>query len=275
MMLDDCKLGASTNCYHAHDLDSALSGIQEGGFSYVELTSVPGWTEHVMPEEMSGADVRRLKEKLDERELKVIGISGHTDLTEKKGPNHLRECIDLADELDAEIVNTGISMKEDPDAELTDDELDRFYDNIHDLAGYAGDRNVNIGIETHDFLATAKQGIEILENIRSDRVGINYDTGNVVFYGGVRPEEDVKNLENGHLKNVHLKDKIGGKGEWNFPAVGKGEIGFEKIFDHLDSIGYERPISVEIEFDGSGEESCEEVDEAIRASYEFITRSIQ
>src|SRR5687768_11493939 len=41
------RLAASTNTYHTYSLEDALQGIAAAGFKSVELTSVPGWTEHV------------------------------------------------------------------------------------------------------------------------------------------------------------------------------------------------------------------------------------
>ena len=41
------RLAASTNSYHTYSLEEALAGIAAAGFKSVELTSVPGWTEHV------------------------------------------------------------------------------------------------------------------------------------------------------------------------------------------------------------------------------------
>ncbi|MBS3736849.1 MAG: sugar phosphate isomerase/epimerase family protein [Candidatus Bipolaricaulota bacterium] len=274
-MIDVNEIGVSTNTYHKFELDKALKGIKEAGFNYVELTSVMGYTEHVVPENMEERDIAELKDLLDNYGLSVSAISGHSDLTIKDGCDHLKAVIDLAGELDAKVVNTGISMQEDPEAGLSEEAERSFYENIEDLGDFASKNGVNIGIETHDFLKTAQQGSEILTNIESGSVGLNYDTGNVIFYGGVRPEEDIKNLKSEGFTCMHLKDKLGGKGEWNFPALGEGEINFGPVFDWLDSIDYRGPVNVEIEFDGSEEETLQEVNEAVTDSYEFLEGLLQ
>lgn len=269
-MISVNEIGVSTNTYHKFGLDEALKGISKAGFNHVELTSVMGYTEHIVPENMKERDIATLRDQLDEYGLTVLAISGHSDLTTKDGCDHLRAVIELAGKLDAKVVNTGISMQEDPEAGLSEEAEKSFYENIEDLGDFASANGVNIGIETHDFLKTAHQGSEILSNIESDSVGLNYDTGNVIFYGGVRPEEDIKNLKSRDFTCMHLKDKMGGKGDWNFPALGEGEINFEPVFNWLNSIDYKGPVSVEIEFDGTEEETLQEVNKAVRDSYDFL-----
>ena len=71
------RLAASTNSYHSYSLEEALDGIARAGFRSVELTSVPGWTEHV--------DVHRdpaeVRAQLARYGLEALSISGHSDLT--------------------------------------------------------------------------------------------------------------------------------------------------------------------------------------------------
>ena len=54
-----------------------------------------------------------------------------------------------------------------------------------------------------------------------------------------------------YLSNVHLKDKRGGKGVWDFPEPGGGHVDFAAILAILRDGGYDGPASVEIEFDGT------------------------
>ena len=41
------QLAGHTNSYHTYGHDEALAGIAAAGYRYVELSAVPGWTEHV------------------------------------------------------------------------------------------------------------------------------------------------------------------------------------------------------------------------------------
>ena len=93
---------------------------------------------------------------------------------------------------------------------------------------------------------------------------VNYDTANVEFYGGVKAVDDLQAIAP-HLAHVHLKETTGGKGVWNFPAIGAGSVDFAGVSRSSSDAGYTGPYSVELEFQGEPWPPLEEVDEACAA----------
>ncbi len=237
-------IGCSTNCYHGFDLETALRGIADAGFQYVELTSVTDYTEHVMPERMTGKERESLAAKLKDYGLVPMSISGHSDLASKKGVEIFKRRIEFAQQIGAHVVNTGpgeIESREGKEA---------FFSNIHEIKRYAARAGVTVALETHgSLMGTGSACAEIIREIDSPWIRINYDTGNVIFYGGVRPEEDLR-AALPYLGHVHLKDKRGGRKVWDFPPLGMGEIDFGSILTTLADNAYSGPISVEIEVSG-------------------------
>ena len=69
---------------------------------------------------------------------------------------------------------------------------------------------------------------------------------------------------------MHLKDKNGAVDEWNFPALGEGYIDFPMIFDLLKRKGNESPFSIEIEFTQAGPKDLDEINRAVKTSYQFL-----
>jgi L-ribulose-5-phosphate 3-epimerase len=69
---------------------------------------------------------------------------------------------------------------------------------------------------------------------------------------------------------VHLKDTVGGKGVWNFPAIGDGSVDFAGVLEIMRETGYEGPYSVEIEFQGEPWPPMDEIDQALRRSYDHL-----
>ena len=63
--------------------------------------------------------------------------------------------------------------------------------------------------------------------------------------------EDLKNCVD-EVAYMHLKDKAGAQKEWNFPALGEGELDFPAVFEVLRGAENNCPFSVEIEFTEKG-----------------------
>ena len=174
--------------------------------------------------------------------------------------------MDFAKQIGVNIVNTGLGEPKGKEA------AERTYANIKTAANYANKLNITIAIETHgDIMSTGSKAREVLKEIGSPNVKINYDTANVLFYGNVKPEDDLPLIVD-QVVHVHLKDKIGGYKEWNFPALGEGKINFPAIFEILRKNSYSGPLSVEIEFTSSGAKSLKEVNEATQKSFLYLKK---
>ncbi len=259
------RVGGHTNSYHTHSLKEALEGIAAAGFHYVELSAVTGWTEHLSLE----ADAKTLggvQRMLNTLNLIPLSLSGHSDLTTKDGLALGLKAVDLCERIGIDILNTAIgghySENEDESA---------FMGNIHQLADYAAARNIAIGIEIHgDITSSGKKTIPILQKIGRDNVRINYDTANIEFYdNGTKAIDDLETAIP-YMIHCHLKDHIGGARDWNFPAVGEGQIDFKRIFELFQKDGFDGPCSVEIEFKGDPFPSLDEVNRSMHASYQHL-----
>ncbi|HXL02290.1 MAG TPA: sugar phosphate isomerase/epimerase family protein [Candidatus Atribacteria bacterium] len=252
----------STNTYHGCSLEEALSGIAKAGFSCVELACVEGWTNHFSIINYREEDLKSLRSSLSRLGLRVVSISAHSDLSTPEGVSYLEKALDLARILGAQVVNTGTIEEEKKKGILIS--------NLQVLAPEAEKRGVKIGLEIHgNFLKDGLRARELMEELNHPAVGINYDTGNAIFYGGVCPEEDVKNCLP-WIVHFHLKDKRGGYKVWDFPPLGEGDIDFGKIFALAREEKIEVPWSVEIEFDGKFQHSREFVDQAVKKSFDYL-----
>ncbi len=257
-------LAVSTNCYHDYTLEEALAGIEQSGFRGVEIGAVVGWNEHLTPG-ASDAELDAFRAALRRHGLQLISMSGHSDLTTREGVAQYKRALDTASKLGIKIVNTGIGGHEGGGEDVA-----AFLGNIGDVADYAEARGLVVALETHGSgLATGHQGVELIQRIGRQNVRINYDTANVIFYGDVHPEKDI--VEAIPLTaNVHLKEARGGKGVWDFPALGEGTTDFASILQSLHDAGYSGPLSLEIEFQGLPWPPLPEVNRSVKASYEHV-----
>jgi L-ribulose-5-phosphate 3-epimerase len=253
-------LAGHTNTYHTYGLEEALEGIAGAGYRHVELTAVPGWTEHVR---LNGSD--ELRRQLDAHGLTPVSISAHSDLTTREGLEHGVKAVRWAADYGIPIVNTAIG------GHASQDEDERaFLQNIGELADVAEQGGVVVALEIHgDIMASGAKSLPLLERIGRDSIKVNYDTANVEFYSGDLAVDDLEQVAR-HLAHVHLKDTTGGKGNWNFPALGTGTVDFARVFEILQRTGYSGPYSVELEFQGEPWPPLADVNEAMRRSYEHL-----
>lgn len=253
-------LSGHSNSYHSHSLEDALRGIAAAGFSTIELSAVGGWTEHV-PLDADARQIEEIRARLDHHGLTPSVLSGHSDLTTADGLAAGQKAAALCDKLGLDTLITAIGghYKEGEDK-------DAFMGHIRTLASDCRRLGVTIGLEVHgEIMATGAASVPIIEEIGEDNVRVTYDTANCEFYGGVKAVDDLERVLP-HLCHVHLKDKAGPQDQWNFPAVGEGNVDFGRILEMLRSGGYEGPLSVEIEFQGEPFPPVEEIDRSMRVS---------
>ncbi|MDK2896514.1 MAG: hypothetical protein PWP04_634 [Candidatus Atribacteria bacterium] len=257
-------IAVSTNTYHKFSLEEALSGIAQAGFRSVELSTVKGWTEHFPLDDYSPQELHNLQVKFNQYNLQLVNLSAHSDLGTAEGVEHLKKAVDFAEQVGAKVINTGTIEKEE--------HLPALLDNLSVLGDYAQKKGKKIGLEIHgDFLKNGLKAKELMEQVRHPAIGINYDTGNAIFYGNSKPEEDIKYCLS-WLVHIHLKDKRGGYKVWDFPALGEGEVNFRDFFSVLDQNKIQVPLSVEIEFDGKFDHDREFVDQAVRQSFQYLSQ---
>jgi sugar phosphate isomerase/epimerase len=237
-------IGVSSTTYVGHSFEEVLESVSEIGFKFVELVSAPGINEHIdpRPEVMKPEDIKRIKALCDDYKVEIYALGGHCRLLKDGGTDNFKKVLDLAYDLDVKYVSTDTGEIE------SEDDKKRFYREILEIADHAALKNISICVEMHgNWFNNGKKAVEILNKINRQNVKINYDTGNVIYFNNTRPEEDIKYAVP-YLGIIHLKDSSGKFKDWDFPAIGEGNIEFEKIFNALEN--YDGPISLEIEFNG-------------------------
>ncbi|SDH47963.1 sugar phosphate isomerase/epimerase family protein [Halanaerobium congolense] len=259
-------IAINSNTYHGFSLAEAVAGIKKAGFEYIELTATKGWTEHVFPT-MSFRELYRIKDQLEEAGLTPISLSGHTNLMDDQRLNDFIANIRLAAFFESKYIISSIGEAHlENQAEAADEQVAQ---NIKNLIPYLEEYDLILGLENHGKHATGKHLKEIVELIDSKRVVVNYDTANAIFYGDVDLANDLKTAVD-QIGHIHLKDKAGAQDEWNFPAVGQGELNFKEIFEILAANNNEAPLSIEIEFTEAGPADLEEVNQAVQDSYKYL-----
>jgi sugar phosphate isomerase/epimerase len=255
---------ATTDSYKHLPLERALEGLSRVGFTQIELLGASEWTPHYDPSTASAQDRARLITSLERYGLRIASISGHSNLASDEGLRKFRDRLEFAVSLGVRIVNTGVG-------DLSSEERrQRFQRNIREVAAWASGMGVTVALEPHGAWAPSGRVLaKMIRELGAPSVRINYDTANVIYYSGERPEEDLPSAVD-LVAHVHMKDKIGGKMEWNFPALGKGEIDFSRILAALERGHYGGPLSIEIELTPETERNADLIDQAFRDSLAYL-----
>lgn len=260
-------IAVNSNCYHGFSVEEAIDGISRAGFHYVEMTATKGWTEHVFPD-MSLSYLASVKEKCEEKGLEIIAMSGHCNLMDRERIQDFIENMKLANFLGCKYIVSSIGEAHlKNNVVLSEEET---AERLRELLPFLEKYRLLLVLEVHGKEhGTGKSIKRILERVQSPLVQMTYDTGNAVFYGRTDVEADVQACVD-RIAYMHLKDKAGVADEWNFPALGKGDIRFPEILRILEERQNDCPFSIEIEFTPKGPENLEEVNRAVEESYRYL-----
>lgn len=267
--------GSTTVCYplsvgERFSLKRALQGIAGAGLDYVELAAIPGYCPHLEPEKMGGAEIVALQELLDGYGLQASVINLTADLTSEEGVNLLGETMRVAQALGLTTVVTHVEHTEVEGGE------ERFRALLQRILKMAEHRDVTVALETHGGLVTTgTEGLILLKEVDSPYLKMTYDMANVVYYGGVLPEDDLRQMGDAigkYVGHVHLKDKANMTlREYDFPPFGEGILDFAEVLELLEKGGYRGHMTLEVELNGAPA-SPEVVDGALATSLSYLHR---
>jgi L-ribulose-5-phosphate 3-epimerase len=128
---------------------------------------------------------------------------------------------------------------------LVDNEAkQRFIENIQSSIKLAEKSGINLSLET-DLAPTPF--LELLKQLGSSRITVNYDTGNSASLG-YDPEEEISTYGN-YISDVHIKDRNYHGGS---VVLGTGDTKFDSCFRALKEINYQGPIIMQAYRDDEG-----------------------
>jgi L-ribulose-5-phosphate 3-epimerase len=273
-------IGCSTLAYAGQTLDVALDGIAGAGYDWVELATMPGFCDH-LADGGSLPSAAAIERRLRDRGLRACSLSAHLHLIPAE-PGHLpsygperaleelRARIELAAALGAPVVNTSAGEPRSDGARAL------LVSQLLEAGAYARDAGVTLALETAGgTTANAAESARLLAPLEGLPIAINFDTGNLRFYSALDPVQELPAFA-GRLAHVHLKDHIGGRGDYVFPALGEGEIDLGAIVGTLHDLDYTGPVTVEVEFsDPVQRPPVAEIDAAVRTSLAFLEEVVR
>jgi sugar phosphate isomerase/epimerase len=240
---------------------AALDGIKAAGYQWTGLlTARPG--EPLIGVDATPEYLAALKQKIAARGLRAnmgaLRLKANAAVADSI--QGVRKQLDNAKQLGLEFALTfGVANPKD---------YENYYRVMADAAAYAQERGIKLVLKPHGGgSGAAEEILRCLEKVRHPNFTIWYDAGNIIFYTGKDPLEQLKPIAQ-HVTGFCAKDCDKQKGEVMI-QFGAGKVDFKAIFSYLKSIGFNGPVMVEC---CAVTDNPEEVTANARKNREFLEK---
>jgi len=232
----------------SQDLESASKFAKDFNLEGVELRNVWGKPPQNLLEESN-----RIKKILAKYELKVSAIASPFFKADLNNPKEyakhleiLRRCIELAKNLETNIIRGFTFWRTGPLEEHIDEIIEKFQKPLEIVES----EDIILGIENEPatFVRNGRELYQFLNRVKSKNVKAVWDPGNVIFDpSGEVPYPDGYRYVRGEIVHVHIKDGVrkGEEGKPEWVAFGEGEVDYRGQLKALKDDGYDGYLSLE------------------------------
>ena len=252
------------------DFGAFVAGAADAGFENVAVGFYPGYLDLPL-ESLSEGDREAFQGKLADRGLKLVAIYAPSNLQEDDGLDLLKRKLDGAASLGVSIVDTGAARWPQ---EATEDErqaiVESWVERMRQAADHAASLGITIALETHGgYTGDTPACLRAMQQIGHSNVRIAFDCANYRYYSGADPHERLDELVP-FIAHTHYKDHRGPKANADFPRLGEGEVGYEKLLPRLKALGYDGPHTLE----RAPGDTLAEINDSLKYSYAYLTRHL-
>jgi sugar phosphate isomerase/epimerase len=217
--------------------DTALDGIKAAGYNLTGMLTRTA-TEPFIGSDATPEYLAALKQKIAARGLKVNmgALRLKFDLPLAEMIKDTRRQIDNGKTMGVEFLLTfGANNSK---------QYENYYKLMQDAAAYAQDRGLKVVLKPHGGASGAAEEImRCLEKVNHPNYKVWFDAGNILFYTGKDPVEELKPIAK-HVTGFCAKDCDKQRGSvWL--QFGTGKVDFRALFTELKGAGFNGPIMVE------------------------------
>lgn len=232
------------------DIEQVVPAVAQIGYQGLELAVTPRW-----PTELYSLDAKkrqRIAELLEQHNLALMGIAGHTSMCEDDADKNeanmkrLRDSIDLAAELAQEgeppIMASLIGGKE----EEWEGKKELIAERVHRLGEHAASQGVILAVEPHSGTAfdLPEKALWLMETLHHPAVRLNFDISHFDIRG-IGIDACVPAMVPWSV-STHVKDQRGIYPDHEFLTPGSGPFDFVHYLRAMHQAGYAGFIGVEV-----------------------------
>jgi L-ribulose-5-phosphate 3-epimerase len=181
---------------------------------------------------------------------------------------HARKVVDFASALGVKIVTFHVGFIP---ADPSDPAYRRMLDAVSNVATYAAGKGITVSLETGQ--ETAQQLIHFMDQVQGAKIGVNFDTANLVLYGMEDPPKALRALID-RVTSVHLKDGLPPENPHQLGTevrLGEGKADVKTCLRILEEAGFQGPLVIENYVWRRGTEPVDE----LRKAKEFTLSALQ
>lgn len=232
------------------DIEEAIPAIAKIGYTGLELAVTPRFPTELYS--LDGARRARIAQLLDEYDLALSAVAGHTSMSELDAAKNtanmqrLRDTIDLAAELrqDGEqpIVASLVGGKEDE----WEAKRELIAERVLALGEYAASQGVILGVEPHcgTVFDLPDKVLWLMEAVNHPAVRVNFDISHFDIRG-IGIDECVPQMVPWSV-HTHVKDQRGIYPDHEFLTPGSGPFDFVHYLTAMHEAGYAGFIGMEV-----------------------------
>lgn len=277
------KIACQTLPYSEFPFERAVQGIAAAGYPYFSFGVTHQGQETPSPLDPDATVLGYAQQVRDAGMEPVMMFRPRAELTSDGGLDLFKRRVDQAKLIGVEQVLAWgpWGYKSWPEERFSDEELEAlaapWYEAMALAAKHAEDVGVTIVFKPHTGVtATAALCRRTVERIGSPAVAVCYDGGNVSFYEGIDPAEDIKACAE-VTRALCVKDHVGPRANALFPCPGDGEVDHESMLRTLAAYDFAGPVAVE-RFEGhhkKADMSAELVDKLAAKAYQHLRTVVE
>jgi sugar phosphate isomerase/epimerase len=253
-------LAFSTNAFKKNTFEEALYSIAGIGYTAVELMAD---LHHAYPPLMTPARTREIRDLLAKLKLTVSNVNAFTlfacgdtyrptwiedaDADRQRRVEHTLGAIRLAADFDCKTVSLQPGGPMIGTGLTRDEAARRFARGLEQCIPLAREKGVILAVEPEPglFIQTAAEYLDFKNTFfrNEPAIQMNCDCGHL-FCCGEDPAKVIREHPE-HISHIHIED-IGANRVHQHLTPGKGAINFPAIFEAVETVGYKRPVTVEL-----------------------------
>ena len=224
------QIGCFSRPWNKLEWEDFVAGVAGAGYEYMgfmrhggELTVKPGMTDE---------EITALKESLSKHNLKPSTCLAAHNLGQGVDAA-VQEACEHVDAMEAVGVEYYLSCGTSDEAQY-----ETLYAVLKQLAAHGETKGVTVTLKPHGGVsATSLDLLRAVERVDHPNFGIYFDPGNILYYTGGSPLENLDKLAP-HVVGICIKDEAGGeKGDVNIEP-GTADVDFEAVFSILKAGGF-------------------------------------